>query len=172
MNDPTQTAAPARAGIPVRAVEIVVAISIFALGALVVFDSYRLGSKWASDGPESGYFPFYVGLMLCLASGVILAQALARSGMRSLFVTWGPLRLVLTVLVPAVVYVGAVQLIGLYVASAVYITAFMMWLGRYSALRSAIVGVGVSAAFFAMFEIWFKVPLFKGEWNLLSFLGY
>ena len=160
-------------GIPTRGVEIAVAILIFALGALVVFDSYRLGSKWGSDGPESGYFPFYIGLLLCLASAVIFAGAIARSARRGeIFVSWEPLKLVLIVLVPALVYVGAVQLIGLYVASAIYITAFMIWLGRYSILRSVLVGFGVSAAFFVMFEVWFKVPLFKGEWNPLSFLGY
>ena len=160
-------------GVSARSVEIAVALLIFALGALVVFDSYRLGSKWGADGPESGYFPFYIGVLLCISSGVICAQAIVNSAMKGeLFVTWGPLKLVLTVLVPAVVYVLAVQYIGLYIASAIYITIFMVWLGHYSWLRSVLVGVGVNVAFFLMFEVWFKVPLFKGELNLLGFLGY
>lgn len=160
-------------GISTRTMEIVVAVLIFALGALVVFDSYRLGSKWGSDGPQSGYFPFYIGLLLCIASGVNLVQAITKhrfSG--ALFVTWGPLKLVLTVLLPALVYVLAVQYIGIYIASAIYITVFMVWLGHYSVLRSAAVGFGVSAVFFLMFEVWFKVPLFKGELDPLRFLGY
>ena len=37
---------------------------------------------------------------------------------------------------------------------------------------SVVVGFGVNALFFVMFEVWFKVPLFKGEWHPLSFLGY
>ncbi|HZQ63562.1 MAG TPA: tripartite tricarboxylate transporter TctB family protein [Casimicrobiaceae bacterium] len=173
MNEPTHADAQARAGIPARLVEAIVAFLIFALGGLVVYDSHRLGSSWAADGPESGYFPFYVGLLLCISSAIILVRAIARPVMRGeLFVTWGPLKLVLTVLVPAIVYVLAVQFVGLYVASAVYITVFMMWLGRYSALRSALVGFGVCASLFVMFEIWFKVPLFKGELDPLSFLGY
>src|SRR3954471_17971072 len=103
-----------RSGISTRVMELVVAAFIFALGALVVYDSYRLGSKWGSDGPQSGYFPFYVGSLLCIASGAILLRALAATATKGdLFVTWGPLKLVMTVLLPAIVYVLAVQFIGL-----------------------------------------------------------
>jgi hypothetical protein len=79
---------------------------------------------------------------------------------------------VLTVLIPAAIYVLAVQFIGLYLASAIYITIFMAWLGHYSVLRSLLVGFGTNALFFVMFEIWFKVPLFKGQLDPLAFLGY
>ena len=172
------------AGISTRTMEIAVAVILFVLGALVVFDSVRLGAGWADDGPQSGYFPFYIGLLLCLSSVATLAQvALAewkRRGefrgaiaeRRSQFVAWGPLRLVLSVLLPAVVYVAGVQLFGLYVASAVYITAFMRWLGKYSWPRSAAVGAGVSVVLFLMFEVWFKVPLYKGVFDPLAWLGF
>jgi hypothetical protein len=48
----------------------------------------------------------------------------------------------------------------------------MVWLGRYSRLKSIAVGLGVNALFFMMFEVWFKVPLFKGALDPLAFLGY
>ena len=85
---------------------------------------------------------------------------------------WGPFKRVLSVLVPAAIYVLAVQFIGLYVASAIYIAVFMVWLGRYSWWKSVVVGVVISALFFLMFEVWFKVPLFKGVLDPLGFLGY
>jgi hypothetical protein len=172
------------AGISTRTMEIAVAAALFAIGALVVFDSVRLGAGWADDGPQSGYFPFYIGLLLCASSVATLAQvALAEwkrrdefrgaiAGRRSQFVAWGPLRQVLSVLLPAVVYVVGVQLIGIYVASAVYITVFMRWLGKYPWPRSAAVGVIVSAALFFLFEVWFKVPLFKGAYDPLAWLGF
>ena len=75
-------------------------------------------------------------------------------------------------LLPALVYVGAVQFLGLYVASAVYIALFMVILGKYSWLKSAIVSTAVVVLFFFMFEVWFKVPLFKGQFDPLRFLGY
>lgn len=160
-------------GISMRTVELVVAVLLFTLGAIVIYDSYRLGSKWGSDGPQSGYFPFYIGVLICISSAVNLISALKpKRGNGELFVAWGPLRLVLTVLVPAGVYVLGVNYLGIYVASAAYITIFMAWLGHYSWLRSIIVGFVVNACFFLMFEVWFKVPLFKGEWDPLRFLGY
>jgi len=171
------------AGISTRTMEIVVALVLLAIGMLVVVDSYRLGSKWGSDGPQSGYFPFYIGLLLCIACIATLVSVALKNRRRdaagssvaerlSQFVGWSELKLVLSVLIPALVYVLAVQLIGIYVASAVYIALFMRWLGRYSWLKSVAIGVIVSVSIFAMFEIWFKVPLFKGTWDPLSFLGY
>ncbi len=158
-------------GVPARTMEIVVALLLFLGGAIVVFDSWRLGARWGSDGPQSGYFPFYIGILLCIASAATLAQAMV-GGSGKLFVTWSRLRPVLTVLVPAGIYVLLVQYIGLYVASAIYIALFMVLLGRYSWLRGIAVGVLLNAGFFLMFEVWFKVPLWKGEWNPLGFLGY
>lgn len=156
-----------------RAVDIIVAVLVFALGAVVVFDSYRLGSKWGSDGPQSGYFPFYIGVLICVSSLVTFVQALlTKSKDSGLFVTWGPFKRVLTVLIPAAVYVTGVQYVGLYVASAVYIAVFMAWLGKYSWSRSIAVGLMVNAMVFLMFEVWFKVPLFKGSLEPLRFLGY
>jgi hypothetical protein len=66
----------------------------------------------------------------------------------------------------------AVQFVGLYVASAIYIALFMIFLGKFSPLKSAVAGLAVVTLFFFMFEVWFKVPLYKGVFNLLGFLGY
>jgi hypothetical protein len=166
--------ARAEGGISVRAAEMVVSTLLLALGSLVVFDSRRLGSSWGSDGPEAGYFPFYIGLIICLASFSILVQAAVdRHGHgRKLFVAWGPLRQVLSMLLPAVLFVLAIQLIGLYVAAALYIAGFMLWLGGYGALKSLLLGTTVAAIAFVTFEIWFQVPLYKGAFNPLAFLGY
>src|SRR4029453_18446504 len=171
-------------GISTPAIDVIVAALIFAIGILVVIDSYRLGSSWGDDGPQSGYFPFYIGLLLCISSLATLAQvafeewkrrgqfkgAVAES--RALFVAWGPAKQVFSVLLPAIGYVLFVQLIGIYVASALYIALFMVWLGKYSWLRSLVVGVAVSVSLFLMFEAWFKVPLSQGSYDLLSGFGY
>lgn len=157
-----------------RTMEMVVALLFLLLGGVVAFDSYRLGARWAEEGPQSGYFPFYIGLIICISSIVTLLQALfgGAAGGSNTFVQRGQLRQMLSVLVPAALYVLGIQLIGIYVASAVYIAVFMAWLGRYSWFRSAALGLATSAIFFVMFEIWFKVPLFKGMFNPLGFLGY
>ena len=151
----------------VKMVDAVTAIIIFLIGALVMWDSIRLGAKWGSDGPEAGYFPFYIGLILCLASVVNFIAALrVRSG--ESFVSVSSMKMILSVMIPTVIYVGLiggvgpVPALGIYVASAIFITVFMKWLGKYAWPITVAVSVGVPVVFFMLFEIWFKVPLPKG----------
>ncbi len=158
-------------------VDAVVAVLVFLLGVLVVFGSRQLGAEWGDDGPGAGYFPFYIGVILCISGLGVLYQTLRAKGKAKAknaeaFVDRESLGRVLAVLLPAIVYVGAVDLIGIYVASAIYITLFMVYLGKYGWLKSVIVGLAVNILFFLMFEVWFKVPLHKGTFDPLSFLGY
>jgi uncharacterized membrane protein (DUF4010 family) len=64
----------------------------------------------------------------------------------------------------------AIQLIGIYAASAIFIAAFMRVMDKYSWLKTAAVGAGVSVTMFWMFEVWFMVPLPKGPIEAL--FGY
>src|SRR5258708_37126766 len=113
--------------------EMVVAALFFLLGAIAVWDSVRLGARWADDGPQAGYFPFYIGLIVCAASAVNLALAwLSPRQKDRTFVEVGQPKLVLTVLVPAAIYVALVGWTGSYVASAPYIRVFMCWRGQLS----------------------------------------
>jgi len=169
-----ESSGAASGGISTRTMEVVVGVILFGLGSLVVYDSHRLGSSWGSDGPEAGYFPFYVGSLICISSAAVIIQTLFGRARRndSVFVEWQPLRQVLAVLLPAAAYVLGIQLIGLYIASAIYIALFMRWLGKYSWFKSVTLAVIVAAAAFVMFEVWFQVPLYKGAYDALAPLGY
>jgi hypothetical protein len=142
-------------------------------GLVVVFEARRLGAGWTTDGPGPGYFPFYIGMILCIGGVGILYQALlSKSADTRTFIDRAQFKRVMSVLLPALVFVTGILVLGQYVASAVYIAIFMVWLGKYRLWTSAAVGIGVNALFFAMFEVWFKVPLFKGLLAPLAFLGY
>ena len=152
-----------KAAIRTRTMEIVVAVFFLLSGAIVIYDSARLGARWGEDGPQAGYFPFYIGVILCIASVINLLQALAAAKREdSEFVQYDALKLVFSVLLPTAVYAGLIGPLGLYVASAVFIAFFMRWLGKYSWLLVASVSIGNSVVFFVVFEVWFKIPLPKG----------
>lgn len=154
-------------------VDAIVAVILFIMGAVVIVEARRLGAAWQSDGPGSGYFPFYIGLILCIsAAGIFYQATVSKARDAGAFVNKLQLQRVGSVLLPAAVYIFAVQFLGLYVASAIYIALFMIILGKYSPLKSVLTAVIVIALFFMMFEVWFKVPLFKGSLDLLGFLGY
>lgn len=144
-------------------VDLAVAATIFLFGAVVAWDSYQLGSGWSSDGPQAGYFPFYIGSLICICSIVIFAQCLLQQRSdRKVFVTVGQLKQVMVILLPSTAYVLGIQLIGIYVPSALFIGLFMRFVGKYSWQRSVVVGGAVSFVSFMLFEIWFKIPLPKG----------
>ena len=151
----------------VRTAELVMAGLFLAFGALVMWDTRRLGASWGDDGPQAGYFPFYIGLFIVVSSvaNILRAINLGDKG-RKAFVEWGQLRMVLLVMVPTAVYAALIAnpwySLGIYLASAIYIAFFMWYLGKYSWAKIAPVSLGVVVFFFMMFEIWFKVPLPKG----------
>ena len=154
-------------------VDAAVATVLFVGGVVVIIEARRLGAGWTTDGPGAGYFPFYIGLLICIASLGIFYQALfSKSRDSGPFVDREQAVRVLSVLLPAIVYVFATVFLGLYVASAIYIALFMIVLGKYPPLKSVLLAAIVNAVFFAMFEVWFKVPLYKGTLDPLSFLGY
>jgi hypothetical protein len=154
-------------------VDAVVAALIVVMGGIVIYEARRLGAEWTTDGPGAGYFPFYIGLILLICGSAIFVQSLrARATDEEVFVDSVQLKRVLSVLLPSAVYVGAIMLLGLYVASALFIALFMIILGKYPALKAVVLGVAVNALFFVMFEVWFKVPLYKGALEPLGFLGY
>lgn len=162
-----------RKGVATNIVDAVVAVLVLIMGGIVIYGSRKLGSEWTTDGPGAGYFPFYIGVILVISGIGVLYQALAgKDKNKEVFVDREQLGRVFSVLIPAAVYVGAIQLIGIYVASALYIALFMIILGKYSVIKSAIIGVAVNTLFFMMFEVWFKVPLHKGALDPLGFLGY
>lgn len=156
-----------------KTIDAVVAVVLMVVGVVVIVESRRLGAEWTSDGPGAGYFPFYIGLIICISClGILYQSVLGKSRDGGTFVDREQLGRVLSVLVPAAVYVLAITFLGLYVASAIYIALFMIVLGKYPAAKSVVLGVVVAAAFFLLFEVWFKVPLYKGSLDPLRFLGY
>ncbi|WP_280152370.1 tripartite tricarboxylate transporter TctB family protein [Piscinibacter sp. XHJ-5] len=164
---------PEAAGRPVTTtcvVEAAIALVLLVAGIVVIVESRRLGAGWTTDGPGSGYFPFYIGLIIAVSSAAILVQALfGKNRNRAVFIDTAQLKRVMSVLLPAAAYVLAVKLFGLYVASAVYIALFMIVLGKYSWLKSIAVALAVNGLLFFMFELWFKVPLYKGTLDPLRF---
>ena len=158
--------------VSVRAMDLGVGGALFLVAVVVMADSLRLGVGWReSEGPTAGYFPFYIGLFLAVASGINLGRAwFDRAAATRTFVTRTAIARVLAMLLPFAGYVLALSYIGIYVASALYIALFMWWFGRYPPSRGIAVGAVIAAVLFLMFEVWFLVPLPKGPIEHL--LGY
>ena len=151
-----------------RLADLITASLLALLGGVVVFDAVRLGIGWGTDGPQSGFFPFWLGVLMIAACAGIFIQS-ARRAPTVPFVTREQFRPVLKVLWPAVAMVVLTQWIGLYVAAALYTGFYMRWIGRHTWLAVLAVAILFPLATFFVFEKWFLVPMPKGP--LEAWLG-
>ncbi|NOU05923.1 MAG: tripartite tricarboxylate transporter TctB family protein [Hyphomicrobiaceae bacterium] len=152
--------------------EIVLAAVLMLIGAIAIYDSVNIGFGWRDDGPAPGFFPFWVGLTLVGSSLINLFQGIRKSSARETFVTKPQFGRVLAVLIPSILYVaaigglnlGPIQIpgLGIYLASAIFIALFMIFIGKESVIKAILVGCFVPLVTFFMFEKWFLVPLPKG----------
>jgi hypothetical protein len=152
---------------------IAVSLMLMAVASVVMIASYRLGAGWAEDvGPDSGYFPFYIALIMFVASGATLVRYLlqGRSNSGGVFIARGELIMVLQVLVPTFVFVVLAIYIGIYISTFLFIGFFMFWHGRYPIYKTIPLALLVPVLLFIVFEIWFLVPLPKGPFE--AWLGY
>ena len=152
-----------------RTADVTTAVLLMAGGLLVLWDSLRIGVGWSTDGPQSGFFPFWLSLALLICCVVILVQTIRRAD-RTPFVSREAVGPVLKVLMPAVLFVVAIHFVGLYVATALYMAFYMRWIGRHSWGAVLLISITVPLITFVVFEIWFLVPMPKGP--LEAWLGY
>ena len=68
VEDPTAPAEDLPPIASTRTADIVVMLLLLALAALMSFDNWRTGISWDASGPQAGYFPFYLSLILACAS--------------------------------------------------------------------------------------------------------
>src|SRR4029453_3475064 len=82
-----------------KTADLVTAAVLMLVGGVVIFDSLRLGIGWGSDGPRSGFFPFWLAVLMTVTCALIFVQALRRPA-AAVFVSCAALRPGLSVLGP------------------------------------------------------------------------
>lgn len=158
-----------------RVAETITASALMGLGGVVLHDALRLGIGWGTDGPQSGFFPFWLATCLAAVAATILVKAQLQRSAKS-FTTRQQIVPVLKVLGPLAAFIvltdppGPWSGVGLYVASAFYLAFYMRWVGRHHWLTICIIAMVVPVVAFVIFEQWFLVPMPKGP--LEAWLGY
>src|SRR3977135_335959 len=109
-----------------RSVDIVVYLMLLAMALLLGYDNWRTGMSWEADGPQAGYFPFYLSVLLGAASVYGLVSKLMEGGASDAFVTREQFRRVMQVFVPTLLFCLFMQWLGLYFASLLLFTG-LLW---------------------------------------------
>ena len=171
VEDPTAPSDSSPSVVSTRTVDIVVSLLLLALAALLCFDNWRTGIAWAPDGPQAGYFPFYLGLILAAASLYGLITSLVTgAGARQTFLTRDQLRRVMQVFIPTLLFCLFTQWLGLYVASFLLIAGFMRIIGRIALWKSVLTAFLFAIIMFVTFDVAFDVIMPKGP--LEAAFGY
>ena len=152
-----------------RWMELLVAACFMGVSLLVITDSIRVGKAWGTDGPEPGYFPFYIGCLLFGGAAWVMLQTLLawkQDGGEEVFAEKHEFNLMLLMLIPTTVFTAAIFVMGIYMSSLIFIAAFMVWQGKYSYLKSVLVAASISSALYVFFEIGFYCPCPKASLKL------
>jgi putative tricarboxylic transport membrane protein len=154
-----------------RTVETITLAVVLAFALLMAYDNWRTGISWESTGPQAGYFPFYVSVILggaCIFG--LVMEWLKRREPGVAFVTRDQFKRVLQVFIPTLLFVPVTQWLGLYVASFLLISGFMYIVGHIKPWKSLVTGIVFTVIMFLTFEVAFDVIMPKGPLERL--FGY
>lgn len=150
-------------GLSRHAMEVATACLTGVVGLVVCYGSWQIGIAWEETGPASGYFPFWIGVLIVLGSLGNLGRAVVlKHHVGEVFLDRRRLGLVASFFLPVIAFAVLSVFVGLYVGTLIYITAAMIFQGQYSWWKSLLSGLGVALAFHLIFEVGFQVPLLKG----------
>src|ERR1700740_3006867 len=171
VDDPTAPEPDSPAVTTSRTADIVVSLLLLGLALILGYDNWPTGIGWDETGPQPGYFPFYLSVILGAASLYGLGAALrSRKEALEAFVTRAQLRRVMAVFVPTLLFCLVTQFLGLYVASFLLIAGFMRFVGKIALWKSLATAFVFAALMFVTFDIVFDVIMPKGP--LEAAFGY
>jgi hypothetical protein len=152
-----------------RKAEIACGLTLFSLGLLVLWESLTLKIGWGINGPEAGFFPFWLATGLVLSSAAITVRAVSTRQLGAKpFIARSGIISVLKVALPACAMVVLTESIGLYPAALIYLAVYMRWIGKHSWGVTALVSIAVPLCSYFIFDKWFLIPMPKGRWQWIS----
>jgi putative tricarboxylic transport membrane protein len=151
-----------------RRADIYVGLGLMAVGLLVLVDAIRLGFGWGMSGPEAGFFPFYMGLGIVICTFFIVLRGiriLKKEGTGKPLIMKGGMAQILWVLIPAIGVVLLTELIGLHLATVVYLAFYMGWVGKMHWAKVILLSILVPLVVYILFDKVFLIPLPEGLWG-------
>jgi hypothetical protein len=148
-----------------RALELATAVLTGSFGVAVVVSSLDNGIGWSRAGVDAGTFPFLIGLVIVLGSVYNLVRgALPATTLASVPLAIRPVELkrLAGLFVPAAIFVAAIPLAGMYLASAGYVFAVLAIPRHQSVLRALATATVTALALYLVFERMFQVSLPQG----------
>jgi putative tricarboxylic transport membrane protein len=115
----------------VRQLDLTASAFFFALAVFVMFEGARLGAGWDERGPEAGFFPFWLAVVMAFGAVSTFIQGVRSRSTTPFFEERQEIIDLIKVGVPLAVAVIAIPWLGIYVATALYVWLFAWWYGDF-----------------------------------------
>lgn len=142
--------------------EFITAVLFIIIALVVLGDALRLGRGWTPDGPQAGFVPFYMGLLMLGCSIALLVRSIKfMTGEEGFFVSpagrWEAVRIFFT----ATLLTISIVYMGVYISTFAYCILFSKWLGKHRWPAVIAFSVIMVLAIFYGMEKGLKIPLPK-----------
>ncbi|MBU1183996.1 MAG: tripartite tricarboxylate transporter TctB family protein [Proteobacteria bacterium] len=151
-----------------RKAEIWVSLAFMLLGVIVIADSIRLGFMWGRTGPASGFFPFYLAVVMVISSVIVFFNAFTlykKEGAGKPLMPPGALKSILWVVIPSAAMVMLMEFVGLHIAAALFLGFYMRAVGKIGWTTTLLVGIIAPLSLYITFDKLFLIPLPQGLWG-------
>jgi hypothetical protein len=129
----------------------------FSAGALKYYD------YWGEGGPGPAFLPFWLGLVMALLALAMLVRNLKDKNAGEAWLPEGKARRrVVAVIGITILFVVLLKVLGMVVASALYLAVLMRYLERNPWPLTAAVALGAAGVNYLVFAYWLKVPFPEG----------
>ncbi|MFQ5894283.1 MAG: tripartite tricarboxylate transporter TctB family protein [Nitrospinota bacterium] len=157
--------------IQIRKADVAVGAAFVVLAIVLMVQVAPLGPGWGEGGPQPGFFPFSVAVLMALGGLAAALQALRSEGDRLFFEHPQEVADLLKVGIPLALAIASVPYLGLYIMTALYLTFFARWYGRFRWYSAAAAGVGFSYALYLTLHQYFHIATPRSMWygTLLPF---
>jgi putative tricarboxylic transport membrane protein len=130
----------------------------FSAGAL---KSYQW---WGSSGPGPAFMPFWLGVVMALLALTMLLRSMKPQDPGGAWFPRGEgLRDMLVVLGVTVAFVALLNVLGMIIGTALYLTVLIRYLGRHPWWRTLAIALAAAGFNWLVFVHWLRVPMPEGK---------
>ena len=139
----------------ITAVLLLIVSAAFAAGALKYY------KWWGHDGPGPAFLPFWLGVVMAFLAGLMLFRRTSQVP-----VAWLPRdearTRVLVVLGVTAAFIALLKVLGMVVATALFLVVLVRYLGRHPWRLTIAIALAAAGANWLVFVYWLRVPMPEG----------
>lgn len=148
----------------IRAAEVVAGAGFVVVAMVVLVETIKLGPGWGRDGPQPGFFPFILAVVIGLGGLGTLVQGLRSADSRPFFEVRQEMVDLAQVGIPLALAIASIPFLGLYIMAVLYVGLFTAWYGRFRWYLSFPAGLVLAGTLYWGLERGFLISMPKSMW--------